>query len=73
MKITKTKRFANGRFNYKINYKQFQMDTIDDTTGERKLELMHSEQVKFVQLSYPFFGQAVQFGPCTNTSDYYRQ
>ena len=71
--FTKTKRFANGRFNYSIVYKQFQMDTIDELSGDRTVKLMHSEHVKFVQLSYPFFGESIQFGRCTDTADYYRQ
>ena len=71
--ITKTKRFAKGRFNYSIVYKQFQMDTIDEDSGERAVKLMHSEHVKFFRLSYPFFGESIQFDYCSDTADYYRQ
>jgi hypothetical protein len=49
------------------------MDTIDELSGDHTLELMHSEHVKFVQLSYPFFGESIQFDRCTDTADYYRQ
>lgn len=73
MKIIKTKRFDDGRLNFKIEYKQYTMETIDIDTGKKQIELMHGEYVEFLQLKYPFFGRSIQFGPCKDTADYYRQ
>lgn len=71
MKIIKTKRFENGRFNYSIKYKQFQTKEHDTKTGETSMILCHAEEVKFYK--FPFkFGKIVQFGKCEDTSDYYR-
>jgi hypothetical protein len=73
MRIYKTKRIQNGRFNYKIDYKQMAMTTIDEDTGKVTRELLHREVANYVQLKSPFFGTTIQFGPCKDTGDYYRQ
>ena len=68
MKIIKSKRFENGRFNYSIKYKQFQMK---DADSEKK-QLYHAEEVKFYK--FPFtFGKIIECGLCEDTREYYRQ
>ena len=37
MQLIKTKMFEGGRLNYSIKYKQFQMKTIDEKTGDKKI------------------------------------
>ena len=70
--MIKTRRFQHGRFNYSIEYKQFQMDVIDTETGEKKRQLVHQEVAKYYE--FPFtFGTQTQFGLCEDTGAYYRQ
>jgi hypothetical protein len=70
--MKRTKLFDNGRINYSIKYKQYQMKTIDTETGKESMELVHEEQVKYYE--FPFtFGMSVQFGLCEDTAAYYRQ
>ena len=72
MKVLKTKRFQNFRFNFWIDYHQFQMPVIDDETGERTLELFHEERVYYIGLT-DICGYTIQWGKCKDTADYYRQ
>ena len=70
--MIKTRRFQHARFNYSIEYKQFQMDVIDTETGEKKRQLVHREVAKYYE--FPFtFGTQTQFGICNDTAAYYRQ
>lgn len=76
MRIIKTKRFQNGRFNYSIKYKQMQIDVNEGLDSpempEKCLVLCHQETVKYI--GWPWlFGTRVQFGACEDTADYYRQ
>ena len=69
--MLRTRRFQGGRFNYFIDYRQYQMEVIDEVTGEKTKQLMHREFVKFFE--FPFrFGAQTQFGPCRDTGEYYR-
>jgi hypothetical protein len=70
--MIKTRRFQHGRFNYSIEYKQMQMEVIDEDTGEKSYQLMHREVAKYYE--FPFtFGTQTQFGLCDDTAAYYRQ
>ena len=70
--MIKTRTFQFGRFNYSIDYKQFQMEVIDEDTGEKTYQLMHREVAKYYE--FPFtFGTETQFGLCDDTAAYYRQ
>ena len=72
VQMVRTKRIQHGRFNYSIEYRQFQMDVIDEETGKVTKQLMHREVTKYYE--FPFtFGTQTQFGVCENTGDYYRQ
>ena len=69
--MVKTKRFQNGKFFYSIKYNQFQMNVIDEDTGEEKMELVHQEVAKYIE--FPFYiGCITQFGRCDDTGQYYR-
>ena len=68
----KTRLFQHGRINYSIKYKQFQMKIMDEVTGEKTNQLCHEERVKYYE--FPFkFGETVQWGPCEDPGEYYRQ
>jgi hypothetical protein len=70
--MVKTRRFQHGRFNYYIDYHQFQMKVVDEETGKETLELVHREVSKYYE--FPFtFGTQTQFGLCEDTAAYYRQ
>lgn len=70
--MLKTRRFQHGRFNYSIDYRQFGMEVIDEVTGKKERWLMQREEVKYYE--FPFtFGTAVQFAPCEDPGEYYRQ
>jgi hypothetical protein len=72
MEMRKTRRFEHGRFNYSIEYVQYQMEAIDTETGEKSMVLCHHEIVKYYE--FPFtFGKEIQFGRCEDTGAYYRQ
>jgi hypothetical protein len=70
--MIKTRRFQHGRFNYSIDYRQFQMEVIDEITGETTKQLMHREEVHYFELPF-YFGKCVQFAPCEDVGAYYRQ
>lgn len=70
--MIKTRLFQHGRINYRIQYTQFPMDVIDEITGDKKVELMHREEVDYFE--FPFtFGREVQFGPCKDPHEYENQ
>ena len=70
--MIKTRLFQHGRINYCIDYRQFQMDVTDADTGKVTKELMHREEVKYFELPF-YFGKCVQFAPCEDPGEYYRQ
>jgi hypothetical protein len=70
--MIKTRRFQHGRFNYSIEYKQFQTEVTDSDTGVKTQQLAHEEVAKYYE--FPFtFGTQTQFGLCEDTDAYYRQ
>lgn len=70
--MIRTRRIQNGRFNYHIEYKQYQMEVIDMDTGEKSKQLVHQEIVKWWE--FPFtFGTSTQFGLCDDVGKYYRE
>lgn len=70
--MRKTRLFDHGRINYKIDYRQFPMEVIDEVTGEKSMQLMHREEVKYFEFPF-YFGTETQFGPCLDVGAYYRQ
>lgn len=68
--MIRTKLFDNGRLNYSIKYKQFQIEITQK--GKKKKFLAHEERVKYYK--FPFtFGESIQSEPCEDTGEYYRQ
>lgn len=70
--MLRTRRFQHGRFNYSIEYTQFEMELIDEITGEKTIQLMQREEVKYFELPF-YFGKCVQFAPCEDPNEYYSQ
>ena len=72
MKIKKTKRFQDGKFNFSIKYKQFQYPVQKEDGTIAGYILCHSETAKYI--GFPdLFGTKIQVGVCDDTADYYRQ
>jgi hypothetical protein len=69
--MIKTRLFHQGRINYSIDYRQFQMAVTDEITGETEDQLMHQEVVKYFEFPW-HFGTTTQFGPCLDVGEYYR-
>lgn len=70
--MIKTRLFQHGRINYSIDYRQFGMEVIDEVTGEKQRWLMQREEVKYFEFPF-YFGKSVQFAPCEDPGEYYRQ
>ena len=68
--MRRTRLIENGRINYSISYKQFEMQIFDDA-GSSRMQLFHEEKVKYFE--FPFkFGEETQLALCNDTGAYYR-
>jgi hypothetical protein len=69
--MKRTKLFDNGRINYSVKYKQFQIIMENKETGKQYTYLMQEELVKSYRFPFEFLKYS-RTEPCFDTGEYYR-